>query len=208
MNGTTDSVRLPLGVRDFLPRAAARRRSIGERCLAVFERWGYRRILAPAFEYEDVLARGLGHDVHSAAIRFVEPLTGEVVALPTDITPQVARMAATPLPSLPTAPLSVSGQPFCTDWVMDRKSAASRDCASPFRVSATWATTWQSIYRKPELPSSLPTCTRRIPAAPLNNSAHARWPPIASMIWMWTYSAPAPWVPSSMTRRSADSVRR
>jgi len=97
MNGTSDSVRLPLGVRDFLPLAAARRRSIGERCLSAFERWGYRRILAPAFEYEDVLARGLGHDVHSAAIRFVEPLTGEVVALPTDITPQVARMAATRL---------------------------------------------------------------------------------------------------------------
>jgi ATP phosphoribosyltransferase regulatory subunit len=90
-------IRLPIGVRDFLPRAAARRRAIVERLLAVFASWGYARILAPAFEYADVLERGLGGDARQAAIRFVEPLTGEVVALRPDITPQVARMAATRL---------------------------------------------------------------------------------------------------------------
>ena len=90
-------IRLPSGVRDFLPRAAARRRSLAERVTGVFEAWGYARIITPVFECADVLERGLGHGARAAAIRFVEPGTGEVVALRPDITPQVARLAATRL---------------------------------------------------------------------------------------------------------------
>jgi ATP phosphoribosyltransferase regulatory subunit len=94
----TDSpIRLPAGVRDFLPRAAARRRAIAEALLGEMSRWGYDRIITPAVEYADVLARGLGEDARAAAIRFVEPGTGEVVALRPDITPQIARVAATRL---------------------------------------------------------------------------------------------------------------
>ncbi len=63
--------------------------------MAVFEGWGYARIVTPVFECADVLERGLGHDARAAAIRFVEPGTGEVVALRPDITPQVARLVAT-----------------------------------------------------------------------------------------------------------------
>ena len=90
-------VRLPAGVRDFLPRAAARRRAIAERLLASFEAWGYARIITPVFECADVLERGLGGDGRAQAIRFVEPGSGEVVALRPDFTPQVARLAATRL---------------------------------------------------------------------------------------------------------------
>ncbi|HEX2688223.1 MAG TPA: ATP phosphoribosyltransferase regulatory subunit [Kofleriaceae bacterium] len=89
------SIRLPSGVRDLLPRAAARRRSLAERVISVFDAWGYARIVTPVFECADVLERGLGHDARAAAIRFVEPGTGEIVALRPDITPQVARLVAT-----------------------------------------------------------------------------------------------------------------
>jgi ATP phosphoribosyltransferase regulatory subunit len=65
--------------------------------LDVFEAWGYARIITPMFECADVLERGLGHDARAAAIRFVEPGSGEVVALRPDITPQVARVVATRL---------------------------------------------------------------------------------------------------------------
>ena len=47
------------------------------------------------FECADVLERGLGAGGRAAAIRFVEPGTGEVVALRPDITPQIARLVAT-----------------------------------------------------------------------------------------------------------------
>jgi ATP phosphoribosyltransferase regulatory subunit len=92
-----DAIRLPAGVRDFLPRAAARRRAIAERLLETFEAWGYQRLITPVFECADVLERGLGADARAAAIRFVEPGSGEVVALRPDITPQVARIVATRL---------------------------------------------------------------------------------------------------------------
>jgi ATP phosphoribosyltransferase regulatory subunit len=90
-------IRLPSGVRDFLPRAAARRLSLAARLSRVFEAWGYARIITPVFECADVLERGLGGDARAAAIRFVEPGTGEVVALRPDITAQVARLVATRL---------------------------------------------------------------------------------------------------------------
>ena len=84
-------------MRDFLPRAAARRVALAERVAGVFEAWGYARIITPVFEHADVLERGLGGDARAAAIRFVEPGTGEIVALRPDITPQIARVAATRL---------------------------------------------------------------------------------------------------------------
>jgi len=63
--------------------------------MAVLEAWGFARIVTPVFECADVLERGLGHDARASAIRFVEPGTGEIVALRPDITPQVARLVAT-----------------------------------------------------------------------------------------------------------------
>jgi ATP phosphoribosyltransferase regulatory subunit len=82
-------------MRDFAPRAAAARRRIAETLLEVFERWGFARVITPAFEYEEVLALGLGGAGRAAAIRFVEPSSGQVVALRPDITPQIARLIAT-----------------------------------------------------------------------------------------------------------------
>jgi ATP phosphoribosyltransferase regulatory subunit len=97
----TQPIRLPSGVRDFLPRAAARRRSLAEAVMEVFEAWGYARIITPMFECADVLERGLGAGAKAAAIRFVEPGTGEVVALRPDITPQIARVVATRMTDVP-----------------------------------------------------------------------------------------------------------
>ncbi len=94
-------LRLPSGVRDYLPRAAARRRTLAARALEVFEAWGYAQIITPMFEHADVLERGLGAGARAAAIRFVEPGTGEVVALRPDITPQIARVVATRLSDVP-----------------------------------------------------------------------------------------------------------
>jgi ATP phosphoribosyltransferase regulatory subunit len=114
------AVRLPPGVRDFLPRAAARRRGIAEKLLAEFEAWGYARIITPMFECADVLERGLGQDARQAAIRFVEPGTGEVVALRPDITPQVARMAASRMESF-DGPLR-----YCYEGAVTRMQRGAR----------------------------------------------------------------------------------
>jgi ATP phosphoribosyltransferase regulatory subunit len=91
----TLSLRLPAGMRDFAPRAAATRRRIAETLLSIFESWGYARVITPAFEYEDVLGLGLGPEGRAATLRFVEPSSGRVVALRPDFTPQIARLIST-----------------------------------------------------------------------------------------------------------------
>ena len=95
------TIRLPSGVRDFLPRAAARRRALADRAQGVFEAWGYQRVITPYFEVSDVLERGLGASSRAAAVRFVEPGTGQIVALRPDITPQIARIVATRMGDVP-----------------------------------------------------------------------------------------------------------
>jgi ATP phosphoribosyltransferase regulatory subunit len=58
--------------------------------------------MTPTVEYYDVLAKGLTEDDRRASVRFIEAGTGAVVALRSDLTPQIARMvAARTGPTLP-----------------------------------------------------------------------------------------------------------
>jgi ATP phosphoribosyltransferase regulatory subunit len=88
-------------MRDLLPREAERQAALSARVMESFESFGYQRVVLPAFEYADVLERGLGSLEPGAVLRFVEPETGEVVALRPDMTPQVARLLATRLADAP-----------------------------------------------------------------------------------------------------------
>ena len=62
---------------------------------------GYQLVTPPAFEFAEVLERGLGTLDPSDVLRFVEPESGEVAALRPDVTPQIARMVATRLAQEP-----------------------------------------------------------------------------------------------------------
>ncbi len=92
--------RLPHGVRDHLPVAAAQRRRLVSALCGEFAGWGYRAVITPLYEYDQVLARGLGEG-GARATRFVEPASGEILALRPDLTPQVARLVATRLHDQP-----------------------------------------------------------------------------------------------------------
>jgi ATP phosphoribosyltransferase regulatory subunit len=88
---------LPKGARIYLPDEAARKRHAEARLLEVFRRWGYREIVTPTFEYADVLAAGTDQDVQEKMFKLVDRETGRTLALRADITPQIARIAATRL---------------------------------------------------------------------------------------------------------------
>lgn len=88
---------LPAGMRDFLPPEARRLSDLSRLLLGSFELFGYELVTLPVFEYEDVLVRGLGALEPEEVLRFVEPETGEVVALRPDMTPQLARVVSTRL---------------------------------------------------------------------------------------------------------------
>ena len=69
--------------------------------MRVFELWGFRRIITPRLEYEDVLATGMGDELKGKTYRFDDRQSGRLLALSPDITPQVARIAATRMATLP-----------------------------------------------------------------------------------------------------------
>jgi ATP phosphoribosyltransferase regulatory subunit len=92
---------LPKGVSDFLPETADKITSIASRIHRVFELWGFRRMITPLLEFEDVLALGMGEELRGKTFRFDDRQTGRLLAIPPDITPQVARIVATRMHALP-----------------------------------------------------------------------------------------------------------
>jgi ATP phosphoribosyltransferase regulatory subunit len=92
---------LPAGMRDLLPPVARRQGELARRITRCFELHGYEIVTLPVFEYAEVLERGLGALESDEVLRFVEPESGEVVALRPDMTPQIARILATRLADLP-----------------------------------------------------------------------------------------------------------
>ena len=87
---------LPPGLTDRLPEEAERLHRARQACLEVMNRWGYRLVLPPLLEHAEVFdpAPGVSGD-QTVSYRFVDRLTGHVLAIRPDFTPQVARMAGT-----------------------------------------------------------------------------------------------------------------
>jgi ATP phosphoribosyltransferase regulatory subunit len=84
---------LPPGFQDLLLEEAACRRQAEADLRALFFRWAYTEVIPPTLEYVETLAAGSGASQHQAAYRFLDR-EGHLLALRTDFTPQVARLAA------------------------------------------------------------------------------------------------------------------
>jgi ATP phosphoribosyltransferase regulatory subunit len=92
---------LPTGVQVYLPDEAARLRGLQERLLGVFRLWGFREVVTPTFEFFDVLALGTDEALQERMFKLIDRDTGRMLALRADVTPQIARMAATRLRDRP-----------------------------------------------------------------------------------------------------------
>lgn len=89
------TISLPQGVRDILPVEAAKIGAAEAGILSVFGKYGFEKVLTPLLEYVDVLSLGMGASLKDRVLKFIDPSTGRVVAIRPDITPQIARLAAT-----------------------------------------------------------------------------------------------------------------
>jgi len=69
--------------------------------MGVFRLWGFREVLTPTFEFFDVLAVGTDEALQERMFKFVDRETGRMLALRADVTPQIARIAATRLRDRP-----------------------------------------------------------------------------------------------------------
>jgi len=92
---------LPTGVKIYLPDEAARMRLLQERLMSVFRLWGFREVMTPTYEFFDVLALGTDEALQERMFKFQDRETGRMLALRADVTPQIARIAATRLRDRP-----------------------------------------------------------------------------------------------------------
>jgi ATP phosphoribosyltransferase regulatory subunit len=87
-------VRLPAGVRDWLPHELARKRDIEQKVRAVFGRWSYQEVQTPGFERFDVLEFGLGEALTDQTFRFTDR-RANALALRPEMTTPIARLVST-----------------------------------------------------------------------------------------------------------------
>ena len=85
---------LPKGVTDFLPEQAESITRIEAMLGNTFELWGFRKIIPPLLEFEEMLAIGVDESLREKSFRFEDRQSNRLIAIPPDITPQVARIEA------------------------------------------------------------------------------------------------------------------
>ena len=101
MNEPLHPALLPLGLRDLLPPDAASEALVVGRMMAVLESHGYQRVKPPLVEFEESLLSGPGAAMASETFRLMDPVSQRMIGLRADMTPQVARIAATRLRNAP-----------------------------------------------------------------------------------------------------------
>ncbi|MDA1118414.1 MAG: ATP phosphoribosyltransferase regulatory subunit [Proteobacteria bacterium] len=85
---------LPEYIEDILPAEAARIERLRRAILDLFAGAGYELVMPPLLEYTDSLLTGTGHDLDVRTFKVVDQLSGRMMGLRADITPQVARIDA------------------------------------------------------------------------------------------------------------------
>jgi len=88
---------LPEGIDQVLPPDAWRLEGARRELLDLFSRWGYELIIPPLIEYLESLLTGTGNDLDLQTFKVTDQLTGRMMGLRADMTPQAARIDAHPL---------------------------------------------------------------------------------------------------------------
>jgi len=132
---------LPEYIEDVLPAEAQRIETTRRRLLDLFRLHGYQLVMPPLLEYVESLLTGTGHEMDIKTFKLVDQLSGRLMGLRADITPQVARIdahllnrqgvtrlcyAGSVLHTLPAGvtrtrePLQIGAEEFCKDFSLRR----------------------------------------------------------------------------------------
>lgn len=85
---------LPQGIEDVLPNEARQLETLRRQLLDVFSCWGYELVIPPVVDFLDSLLTGSGHDLDLQTFKLTDQVSGEMLGIRADITPQVARIDA------------------------------------------------------------------------------------------------------------------
>ena len=88
---------LPAGLPDVLPPEAVHEAVLVGRLMKSFAGYGYQRVKPPLVEFEQTLLSGAGAGLAEQTFRLMDPGSQRMMALRSDMTPQVARIATTRL---------------------------------------------------------------------------------------------------------------
>jgi ATP phosphoribosyltransferase regulatory subunit len=121
---------LPDGVEELLPEQAAMVEAMRRQLLDLYHRWGYELVIPPLIEYTESLLIGLGKDLDLQTFKLTDQLSGRLLGVRPDITPQAARIDSHSLRSDGPVRLCYAGSVLHT---RPRSPFASR---SPIQVGA------------------------------------------------------------------------
>ncbi|MFO7593971.1 MAG: ATP phosphoribosyltransferase regulatory subunit [Pseudomonadota bacterium] len=85
---------LPEGIEEILPPRAEELEATMRRLLDLFKGWGYELVMPPFIEYLESLLTGTGNDLDLQTFKLTDQLTGRLMGVRSDMTPQVARIDA------------------------------------------------------------------------------------------------------------------
>jgi ATP phosphoribosyltransferase regulatory subunit len=85
---------LPEGIDELLPPRAAELEGLRRELLDLFASWGYELIMPPFIEFLDSLLTGTGHDLDLQTFKITDQLSGRLMGIRADMTPQAARIDA------------------------------------------------------------------------------------------------------------------
>ncbi len=94
MSTSPDRWLLPEGIDEIVPPQAAHFEFLRRRLLDLFGTWGYELVIPPFIEYLESLHISAGSDLELQTFKLTDQLTGRLMAVRADMTPQVARIDA------------------------------------------------------------------------------------------------------------------
>ena len=132
---------LPDGIDEVLPEQAYLVEKMRREIIDLYHSWGYDLVIPPMVEFTESLLSGSGQDLDLMTFRLTDQLSGRLMGVRADITPQVARMdahslnlsipgrfcyAGTVLHTLPRGPLE-SRSPISVGVELFGESSVSAD---------------------------------------------------------------------------------
>ena len=94
MESHTERWLLPEGMDELVPPDSLRLERTRRSLLDLFARWGYDIVTPPFIEYLESLLTGTGEDLELHTFKLIDQLTGRMMGVRADMTPQVARIDA------------------------------------------------------------------------------------------------------------------
>lgn len=85
---------LPDGVEEILPNQAFKVERLRRQVLDLYHGWGYDLVIPPLVEFTDSLLSGTGSDLDLMTFKVTDQISGRMMGIRADITPQTSRMDA------------------------------------------------------------------------------------------------------------------